>query len=60
MQKCNVVSEFDFETPQVSAAFKMALQLLYENMFQTIEKETSSKIDDLKSNIFVKTFKPIY
>ncbi len=34
--------------------------LWYQKVFQTIEKETSSKIKDLKSNIFLKTFKPIY
>jgi hypothetical protein len=56
-EKCNVVSEFDFNTSQ---KFKISLTLLYQKIFPTIEKETSSKIKDLKSNIFLKTFKPIY
>jgi hypothetical protein len=48
-KRCNVVSEFDFKTSQVSAAFKIALKFLYENMFRVIERETRSKINDLKS-----------
>ena len=49
-KKCEVVSEFDFTASQVSTAFKIAIKFLYENMFQELEKETSSKINDLKSN----------
>jgi hypothetical protein len=52
-KRCNVVSELDFKTSQVSAAFKIALKFLYENMFLVIEKETRSKIKDLKSNIIL-------
>jgi hypothetical protein len=50
-EKCNVVSEFDFKKSQVSAALKLRLQFSYENMFQTIEIKTNSKINDLKSII---------
>jgi hypothetical protein len=50
-KRCNVVSEFDFKTSQVSAALKLSLKFLYEKMFHLTEKETSSKINDLKSII---------
>ena len=49
MQKCAVVSEFDFTASQGSAAFKIATKFLYENMLQELEKETSSKLNDLNS-----------
>ena len=49
-KKCEVFSEFDLTAPQISTSFKIAIQLLYENMYQELEKETSSKLNDLKSN----------
>ena len=49
-KKCNVVSEFDFKTFQVSAALKIATKFLCENMFKVLEQETISKINQLKSN----------
>ena len=52
-KRCNAVSEFDFKASQVSTALKLALKFLYENMFHVIEKETSSKIRDLKSNLIL-------
>jgi hypothetical protein len=57
-KRCNAVSEFYFETSQVSAALKLRLQFSYENMFQTIENKTSSKINDLKS--IIQTLKSVY
>ena len=48
-KKCEVVSQFDFTASQVSTAFKIAIKFLYENMFQELEKVTSSKLNDLKS-----------
>ena len=56
-KKCNVVTEFDFKTSQVSVAFKIALKFFYENMFYALEKETISKINDLKS--IIENFKSI-
>jgi hypothetical protein len=49
-KRCNIFSEFDLKASQVSVALKLALKFLYENMFHVIEKETSSKIKDLKSD----------
>ena len=49
-KKCEVVSEVDISASQASTSFKKAIMFLYENMFQELEKETSSKLNDLKSN----------
>ena len=51
-KKFEVVSEFDFTASQVSTALKISMKFLYEAMFQVLEKETSSKINDLKSYLF--------
>jgi hypothetical protein len=57
-KRCNAISEFDFKASQVSTALKLGLKFLYENMFHEIEKETSSKINDLKS--IIQTLKSVY
>ena len=49
-KKCEVVSDFDVAASQVSTALKIAIKFLYENMFQELEKETNSKLNNLKSN----------
>ena len=51
-KKCDVVSHFDFTISQVNLSTKVVkieLTSLYENMFEILEKETSSKINHLKS-----------
>jgi hypothetical protein len=52
-KRCNFVSEIYFKTSQVSTAFKISLKFLYEKIFYVIEKETRSKIGDLKSNLIL-------
>jgi hypothetical protein len=53
-KKCDVISEFNLITSQVSTVLDTVdVKCLYENMFQTIEKEISSKIDKLKSNLII-------
>ena len=48
-KKCEMVSHFDFNISKVSTELELSLMSLYENMFQVLEQETSSKINHLKS-----------
>ena len=57
---CEVVSEFEFTVPQVSAALKIAIKFMYDKMFQALENETRSKINDLKSNVLFSIHLNIY
>ncbi len=52
--KCGVITEDDFSEIQVPKVFKQALKFCLGNIFELIEKQTSSKLNELKSikNVF--------
>ena len=47
---CGIASELDFSKIQIVRGLKKALQLSFGSIFESIEKETSSKLNKLKSN----------
>jgi len=59
-KKCEVVSRFEFTVPQVSTALKIAIKFMHDKMFQALENETRSKINDLKSNLLFSIHLNIY
>jgi hypothetical protein len=46
---CLMITEDDFSNIQVPKGFKQALRLCLGNLFELIEKQTSSKLNELKS-----------
>jgi hypothetical protein len=59
-KKCGAITEDVFSEIPVSKGFKQALKLCLGNIFELIESETSSKLNELKSikNIYLfKVFK---
>jgi hypothetical protein len=57
---CLMITEDDFSEIQVPKGFKQALKLCLGNIFELIEKQTSSKLNELKSikNVyFLEVFK---
>ena len=59
-KKCGMITEDIFSEIPVSKSFKQALKLCVGNIFELIEKQTSSKLNELKSNkniYFFKVFK---
>jgi hypothetical protein len=48
-KKCGAITEDDFSEIQVPKGFKQALKLCLGNIFELIEKQTSSKLNELKS-----------
>ena len=53
-KKCGVITEDVFSKISVPKGFKEALKLCLGNIFELIEKQTSSKLNELKSikNVF--------
>jgi hypothetical protein len=47
--KCGVITEEIFSEITVSKGFKQALKFCLGNIFELIEKQTSSKLNELKS-----------
>ena len=50
---CGIVTEQEFSKIQVSKGLKQALKLSLGSIFEYIEKETVSKLNELKSNFYV-------
>jgi hypothetical protein len=48
-KKCGVITKDDFREIPVSQGFKQALKLCLGNLFELIESQTSSKLNELKS-----------
>jgi hypothetical protein len=59
-KKCGIITEDIFSEITVSKDFKQALKFCLENIFELIESQTSSKLNELKSILkvyFLEVFK---
>jgi myo-inositol-1-phosphate synthase len=50
---CDVVSEFDFKSSKVSIALRRTMKYVYEDIYKILETDMNSKLNYLKSNLFI-------